>query len=256
MFVHVQYVYICWCVCACVHVVYMCIHVYDMCLCMQCMTMHVVCVCGTCMYCILCTCFHVCMCTMQYMNMRACVHACVCTQVWYTCCVHAWHIYIHVPMCHVCVVPVHVFCHACTCMCMWRACMYKCVMCCKARHNMSLGFCSGNWLCLPGSCCVWHCLKQKLYSLKATNYTDYIFLPGFLMALLVTHTINVQILKKFLFSCNETNVHTAVFRYRCFLMVTIGFQQYILEEQERLRGNGTLRKLENAPASPPTCVPS
>ena len=50
------------------------------------------------------------------------------------------------------------------------------------------------------------------------------------MTLLVTHNIKAQTLEK---NFNEMNAHPAVFRYRCFLLVTIDFQQDILEGRER-----------------------
>lgn len=70
------------------------------------------------------------------------------------------------------------------------------------------------------------------------------------MTLLVTHNISVQTLKKYIYIFNGTNAHTAVFRYRCFLMVAIDFQQDVLEGQERRRGNGILRKQAAFPSQP------
>lgn len=150
------------CVCAQKHVVYLHIYVYDMCLYGWYKTMYVLCVVHVCMY----TCFHpcmysICVCCAVY-GVWTCVHVFmyVCTIVWYMCCVHPWHVYTHAPVCYagvlVCCLCMH-YASVGTCMCMWCACVLVCVsvyVCCEARNNMSLGCCSGNWLCVPGSCSV------------------------------------------------------------------------------------------------------
>lgn len=53
---------------------------------------------------------------------------------------------------------------------------------------------------------------------------------------------------------NEAYAHTAVFRYRCFLLVVIDFPLDILERQG-WRGNGILRKQEPSPVSLPLSSP-
>lgn len=130
-----------------------------------------ICMCGMCIYMSLaCGCMHVC-----------CVHSCLCAHLlWHVCCACPQcvcvHVYIQVCL-YVCMarymhthcVPVecvHIVC-MCLCaiciydMCMHCDCMYMCVcLCvyvlvsCEARNNVSLGICSGNWLCLPGLCSV------------------------------------------------------------------------------------------------------
>lgn len=140
---------------------------------------------------------------------------CMCTCVWHVC------IYVHTFVCpgSVCIYYLYL------CVFVWYvcicACMYMCACLCVCE-SWNQKYCEFRYMLQQFSldfAVFWQCLKQKLYCLRVINCTDH--LTGFFLPLLVIHNINVQTLKEYFF--NETNSYTAVFRYRCFLMVTVDF---------------------------------
>lgn len=126
---------------------------------------------------------YVCMCV--YMCM-ACMYACA--HIWAPReCVHLLFVFVCV-----CVVCMHLWCvhalclyvHVCVCVCeLWsqKYCEFRYML---QQFSLDLAV-------------FWQCLRQKLYCLRATNCTGYIFLTGFLLPLLVIHKINVQTLKEY-----------------------------------------------------------
>lgn len=125
-------------------------------------------------------------CDMYIHMLCACKQACA----WYMWCVYMQD---HTHVCP-CSMQVCMYCTCvCMCVCVWGVCAYvyvclcKCVCVCvlwsqEQREFLDIG--SGNLTAFLYLAVFWHCLKQKLYCLRATNCTDHILLSGFLMNLL------------------------------------------------------------------------
>lgn len=160
------------------------------------------------------------------------VHARVCRRVWNVWCVcvraacaHMWDLVVCVCVRALCQC-VNACARAGPCVCV---CESACALCsrkqCEFRHLLCL-------LALPSwilQCCdtVWN-RSFIAWGLRIAQTT--FFSLDFSWHCRWHTTLRTKLWKKMF---NELNAHRAAFRYRCFLLVTIDFQQDILEGLER-----------------------